>query len=278
MARSVPVIGHIVHCNKAAPHRWELAIIEALSRQTMSADALPVVITDVEVDPPDEVKQALRRGIVDALAVTSFSCRTPWVDELVRSGMPVVMVGPHPTANLPFVAIDGRAAIETLIQHLAGEGRRRIGLIAARSQRGDMTSRIDGWRRGLADAQLLQDDDLVVEGDFTPESGATAALQLWERQADAIIAVTDPMARGAIIALERAGVGVPKDVAVAGIDGAGPLDGRLTTVCQPFDLIAETIIAELLVQLEGGDPSPETLLLGDLSIGTSTVAGAHARN
>ena len=271
MGSRVPVIGHIVHCNREAPHRWELATIEALSRQTLAAGALPVVISDVEAQLTDEILQALRRGVVDAVAVTAFSCRTPWVDELVRSGMPVMMIGPHATAPLPFVAIDGRAATETLIHHLAEQGRRRIGLIAARSQRGDMASRVEGWRRGLAEAQLLQDDQLMIDGDFTIESGAHAAIELWERQADAIIAVTDPMARGAIRALEQSGVDVPGDVAVAGIDGAGPIDGQLTTVCQPFDLIAETIVAELLVQLDGGASSSETLLLGDLSIGSSTV-------
>lgn len=276
MTARVPVIGHIVHCNPDAPHRWELAMIEALSRQTINAGALPVVVTDVEVEPTEELQQALRRGVVDAVAITAFSCRTTWVDELARSGMPVVMVGPHPTAQLPFVTIDGRAAITTLIRHLAEQGRRRIGLIAARSQRGDMASRVDGWRRGLADAQLLQDDDLLVEGDFTPESGAVAALELRERNADAIIAVTDAMAHGAIAALEEAGVDVPGDIAVAGIDGASRLDGRLTTVCQPFDLIAETIVAELLIQLDGHEPSRETLLLGDLTVGTSTVATAHS--
>lgn len=272
MESRVPVIGHIVHCDRATPHRWELATIEALSRQTIAAGALPVVISDVEIEPTDAVLQALRRGVVDAVAVSAFSCRTPWVDEFVRSGMPVMMIGPHATAPLPFVAIDGRAAIESLVHHLAGQGRRRIGLIAGRTQRGDMASRVEGWRRGLAQAQLLQDDQLMIEGDLTAESGAAAAVELWERQADAIIAVTDPMARGAIHALEQLGVGVPTDVAVAGIDGTGPIDGRLTTVCQPFDLIAETIITELLIQLDGGAPSPETLLLGDLSIGSSTVA------
>lgn len=277
MGSRVPVIGHIVHCNRDAPHRWELATVEALSRQTIAAGALPVVVTDVETEPTDEVLQALRRGVVDAIAVSAFSCRTPWVDELARSGMPAMMIGPHATAPLPFVTIDGRAAIETLIHHLADQGRRRIGLIAARSQRGDMASRVDGWRRGLAQAQLLQDDQLMIEGDFTFESGAQAALELWERQADAIIAVTDPMARGAIRALEQQGIGVPGDIAVAGIDGAGPMDGQLTTVCQPFDLIAETIVAELLVQLDGGTSSPETLLLGDLEVGSSTVASARPR-
>lgn len=271
MGSRVPVIGHIVHCNRDAPHRWELATIEALSRQTVAAGALPVVISDVETEPTDAILQALRRGVVDALAVTAFSCRTLWVDELVRSGMPVMMIGPHATASLPFVTIDGRAAMESLVHHLAGQGRRRIGLIAARTPRGDMASRVDGWRRGLAEAQLLQDDQLMIEGDLTSESGAQAAIELWRRQADAIIAVTDPMARGAIRALEESGVDVPADVAVAGIDGAGPLDGLLTTVCQPFDLIAETIVTELLIQLDGGASSPETLLLGDLSIGSSTV-------
>ena len=145
MTSRVPVVGHIVHCNPAAPHRWELAIIEALSRQTIANGALPVVVTDVEVEPTDEILQALRRGVVDAIAVTAFSCRTPWVDELARSGMPTMMVGPHATANLPFVTIDGRAAMETLIHHLAEHGRRRIGLIAGRTQRGDMASRVSRW-------------------------------------------------------------------------------------------------------------------------------------
>lgn len=276
MSPRVPVIGHIVHCDRTTPHLWELATLEALSRQTIAAGAVPVVVTDVDIEPGDGVIQALRRGVVDALVTTAFCARTAWVNDLAHSGMPIVWIGPSPGRDGPFVTLDGRAAMETLVLHLAQQGRRRIGLITVRNPPGDVAARIDGWRHGLAKARLLQDDDLVIEGDFTPESGAACALELWARRPDAIIAVTDPMARGAMAALEAHGIRVPDDVAIAGIDGAGRLDRRLTTVCQPFDLIAEAVVAEVLVQLGGGRANPETFLLGDLLVGSSTVAAADS--
>ncbi len=266
----VRAIGHIVHAARTKPDTWSWMMTDALARETIAADALPVVVTDVEINPTDHFLQALRRGIVDGLVISSRSVRERWVDELAHSGMPVVMLGRHPRFDLPFVEIDGHAAMQQLVTHLAELGRRRIGLIAGPLARPDMAARFDGWRAGLARAELMQDDELVIEGDFSRQSGSEAARRLLDRKPDAIIAMTDLMGRGAWQAVESEGLAVPDDIAVAGIDGTD-VAGGLTTVRQPFDLIAESAISELLTLIDGGEASRSTVVLGELQPKWSTV-------
>lgn len=244
-------------------------MIGALARATMDVGALPVLVTGDR--PTIPCVEALSGTVTSGIVATVKSVEMPWVDELVHAGGPVVLIGQHPTSAIPFVDTDGEAAVSTIVEHLAGIGRRRIGLIAGPDHRRTMADRTAGWRRGLADAQLLQDDELMVEGDMHPRSGGEAALVLADRGVDAIVAANDPMAQGALLALRGAGVRVPDDVAVAGIDGAERFDGRLTTVRQPFAAIAETAVTELMAQIEGKRSTLDTLLLGDLLVGSTTA-------
>ena len=264
------MVAHIVHENRHTADPWSGALTGALTRHTVAAGALPVVITDVDIQPGERLLQALRRGLVDGLTISSPSVGPRWVDDLAHSGTPEVMISRHPRSAIPFVELDGHAAVQRLVSHLAELGRRRIGLIAGPQDRPEMALRLEGWRTGLAQAQLLQDDDLVVEAGPHAEAGESAARRLLERGPDAVIAMTDPLARTAWQVFEAAGMAVPRDIAVAGIDGTD-LAGGLTTVRQPYDLIAESVVSELLAVIDGAEPNPATLLLGELHVDRSTL-------
>lgn len=269
----VPVIGVIIKGEGLASEAWHATMVEELAHACVTAGAIPAVVTRVDSQPPDPIVRALRGAGVDGLVVSTGSLGHRWVGDLAAAPIPTVLIGREDRLDLPYVDTDGENAVRNLIHHLHGLGRRRIGLVTGPVDRVSVVARIEGWRRGLDEVGLMIDEDLLIKGDFTPESGEIAAGKLLAHTPDAVISMSDQMAMGLVKGLVAAGVHVPDDVAVAGADGTLlATDGRawLTSVAQPYALVAETAVTELLACIDGADPSPSTLLLGDLVVGAST--------
>ena len=140
----------------------------------------------------------------------------------------------------PCVRIDDVLAARTATEHLLGLGHRRIAHIS-----GDpadelaFTTHLDrrkGYREALLAAGLVGDPRLDVDAQFTVAGGSGATRELLRRGKvpTAIFAACDEMAMGAIATLRQAGLSVPRDVSVVGIDDHD-LSGvvGLTTVAQP---------------------------------------------
>ncbi len=92
-------------------------------------------------------------------------------------------------------------------------------------------------------------------GDFTRERGAAAMQQLLEDDPDldAVFAASDLMAADGLHTLRKAGRRVPDDVAMVGfddIDAARFTDPPLTTVRQPIDDVAQTIVRIILTGVD----------------------------
>ena len=157
----------------------------------------------------------------------------------------------------PCVRVDDVAAARAATRHLLDLGHRRIAHIS-----GDpddelaFTTHLDrrrGYLAALRAAGITPDPSLDVESQFTIDGGTRAAEELLRRgdPPTAIFAACDEMAMGAMTALRDAGLRVPQDVSVIGIDDhdlAGVLG--LSTIAQPAaaqGLLAARILLDPLV-------------------------------
>src|SRR6266699_1858895 len=145
--------------------------------------------------------------------------------------------------------------------HLLRLGHTSIGTVTGLFRRRVTRSRLHGYEDALRDAGLEPSEDLVAEGDWTPQGGATATRLLLERSPSltAIFVHSDVMAIGVLSALWQAGRQVPAEVAVVSCDDipfAEYLTPPLTTVRVP---LAETgrQAVELLLRSIAGEPVPE---------------------
>jgi DNA-binding LacI/PurR family transcriptional regulator len=91
----------------------------------------------------------------------------------------------------------------------------------------------------------------VIEGDFTIESGMECTRKLLENKVeiDAIFAVCDAVAFGAMKVLKEKGIKIPDEISVAGFTNepmAELVEPSLTTVKQPIYEIGETASKLLL--------------------------------
>lgn len=177
-------------------------------------------------------------------------------------GTPLASVG-IPVPGWPSVGIDEVDAARKAVNHLIHLRHERIGFLADASADPAFhfvpsSARRRGYEQALHDAGLEMSDDLVAWGGSGLEGGAAAMSELLSRPVlpTAVFAEYDELAIGAMWTLRRAGLRVPGDISVVGIDGhemAKTLD--LTTVEQNVRKQGEIAAMLLLELLSRGEPA-----------------------
>lgn len=154
-----------------------------------------------------------------------------------------------------------RAAGRMVADHLIAHGHRRIGIITPPPKHRSAQRRVEGFRDGLAAAEVAIDDRLFVSGGFTFTSGIAAAeaLLALPDPPSAIFATNDDMALGVLTLAHRIGLRVPEDLSVVGFDDTpASLTSwpPLTTVRQPLEDMGRAVIDALV---NGPADAPEFL-------------------
>ena len=189
---------------------------------------------------------------VDGFVVWTTTEEDPVLDAITATGLPAVIhAGPH-RPGLPVVGIDDRAAAAAIGQ-VAFTGARRPAVLSFpldRDRRQQLLRKLDSARvvfpvtrrrwLGFADAWTnlgggIDQLRIAVCPHNAAVDGEALTRQLLEsdQPPDAIAAMSDELALGALRAAERAGIAVPAALSVTGWDdsqAAGP--AGLTTVAQ----------------------------------------------
>jgi LacI family transcriptional regulator, galactose operon repressor len=176
---------------------------------------------------------------------------------LQETGYPFVVVDPRVQLDegIPAVSAANSSGARAAAEHLLSLGHRRIGAITGPADWMASTERLNGYRSALAAAGVLPVSELVVESDFSIESGEAAAavlLDLPERPT-AIFGFNDNVAIGALRAAAERGLGVPDDLSVVGFDDSEQsalVTPALTTVRQPLAEMGRMAVSLLLRLLD----------------------------
>lgn len=207
----------------------------------------------------------LLRKRVDAVLLLSL---TPSLEEratLARLQRPVAVVAAG-VEGWASVRIDDAVAARTAMAHLVGLGHERIGYIGGSRQDpfgvdDQPSERLRAYRRVVEEQGLPGGPSWETVGDFTVRGGAAAMERLLEMSPPptAVFAASDEMAIGAVHAARQAGLRVPEDISVIGIDDHEMAEYfELSTVAQPVHEIGRISARLLLEALDcaGGEPDP----------------------
>jgi len=156
--------------------------------------------------------------------------------------------------------------MRSAVRHLIEEhGYKRIAFIRGIPGQIDAEQRFQAYQDELKAHNLRFAEDLVVDGNYTPESGRAAIRTLLEERKirfQAVVAANDSMAFGALEALQQRGVHVPEDVAVTGFDDLREAQATgvpLTTVRQSFYTAGKHALETLLKRING-DSLPKVVV------------------
>jgi signal transduction histidine kinase/DNA-binding LacI/PurR family transcriptional regulator len=153
---------------------------------------------------------------------------------------------------------DSEGGMRSVIRHLIEvHGYKRIAFIRGMARQLEADQRFKAYQEELKSHNIRYEENLVVEGDFTPESGRTAVRTFLDERRirlQAIVASNDRMAFGAMEALQQRGINVPDTVALTGFDDvieAQSLGVPLTTVHQSFSNAGRLVFDALMKRIAG---------------------------
>lgn len=200
-----------------------------------------------ETDPAASVR-LLRQYSVDGVIVASSTLPPSFAEAFVASGLRVVHAFGRPgaTADLPAVGIDNVACGRLAARTLRARGYGRLAFLGGPEAATSTQDRLAGLREGLG-------GDLRVRfaAAYSHRAGWDAMRALLAEGAppEAVFCGDDVLALGALDALRAAGLGVPGDVGLLGVNDmemAGWPGIDLTTIRQPMAEIIEAALEAVL--------------------------------
>ena len=217
-------------------------------------------------DPEREEKifRSMKQRGVDGIILSLVSKQSHIIPDIISSDIPLVIFDRYlvfdqiSTGEKNFsITLDNYGAGRMAGEYLLSLGHKDIG-IAEGPQEVDITRfRTTGFFDGLADAGHFVPMSYRFKGGFDFEDGQRVAqklLALGEARPTAIWCENDNMAAGLISELSRAGLRVPEDVSVLGMDNielSKMIWPTLSTVEQPYHEMAFAAVDMILGKDKG---------------------------
>ena len=183
-------------------------------------------------------------------------------ERLRDHGIAVIEVDPYSAADGDAYSVGATnfAGAMAATQHLVDLGHERIGFLGGVADTEASLARKHGYLAALAVAGIQPDDDIVMTGEYTYESGVESATRLLQSEdpPSAIFAASDPQAAGVLEAARLEGIAVPKQLSVVGFDDqlvSRMTAPRLTTIRQPSEEMGRYAVT-MAHQLLLGSPPP----------------------
>jgi LacI family transcriptional regulator len=198
--------------------------------------------------------RSIQHNRVDGLITALFHDHD---DFLIGLDIPVVKLdlpihGSHP---FDIVYFDNIAGARMVVNHLVAKRYLPIAMIAGVPNT-PADQRSVGYRLALEENNLPVDENLVIRGNYAEEGGYEAMQVLLKlpKRPRAVFAANDLMAMGAMLAIHEAGLRIPQDIAIAGVDdipAARLVNPPLTTINQFQENIGRQAAEMLFERING---------------------------
>jgi len=250
----------------------EIAVAHGYEILVSSSNSDPAVLTNC-------VRRMLERK-VDGVAVMTFGEEEPILDQLVNRNVPIVLAEfklEDPKAST--ILLDYSTGIHAAVHHLAALGHKKVGFLAGPHKLHSAITRENDFRTALKSVGLAVQKDWIIECDHTLKGGLAGfgQLQALSKRPTAVLCSNDMTAIGVLRAAYMAGLRVPQDLSVIGLDDIDFAEFTLpplTTICLSRADLARAAFEALRQQAE--DPGGPTLKREFLVSTSLVVRGSTA--
>jgi signal transduction histidine kinase len=171
------------------------------------------------------------------------------------------------------VIADNYGGMRSIVRHLIEEHQfQRIAFVRGPAGQIEAEQRYRAFLDELKAHDIHFDKHLLVDGDYSTESGRAAVRTLLDERGmavQAIVASNDRMAFGLLEALQQRGVNVPDKIAITGFDDVSEAQSMgvpLTTVRQSFEEAGARAFEALMKRIDGGEVEDINLLPSNLVV------------
>ncbi|MBI9102416.1 MAG: LacI family DNA-binding transcriptional regulator [Spirochaetales bacterium] len=207
-----------------------------------------------------EAIRLLQSKQVDGIILSFNQANKEELEKLKLEKFPVVQIyRKSDESAISTIALDNFGSGYKAVKYLLDMGHRRIGHITTGNHSQSGYERLKGYRKGLDEADISYNEELIVEGENSVEAGTECMrmlLNLSERPT-AVFASHDVMAIGAYEAVYNAGLSIPEDISIVGHDNL-PLSvlvrPKLTTIDTHKRRLGEAGVDLLIEEMAAGQP------------------------
>ncbi|WP_409297170.1 catabolite control protein A [Peribacillus sp. SCS-26] len=201
---------------------------------------------------------------VDGIVFMGSHITDAHIEEFRKSPVPIVLAGTiEETGQIPSVNIDNEQAAYDAAKHFIEKGHKKIALVTGVDKDPTNEKRLQGYRKALEGSGISMNEDFVIDGDFTYDSGMEAFDRLMngEERPTALLVGGDEMALGVVHAAQDAGSSVPDDFEVISFDNTRltlMVRPRISTIVQPlYDIgaVSMRLLTKLMNKEEVSDVS-----------------------
>lgn len=220
-----------------------------------------VLLFQSNEDPDCEAEgiEALLQAHVDGIiaSVTKETTRYHHYLEVKQRRIPLVLFDRvNDSLEVPSVVIDDYKGAYLATTHLIEQGYRRIAHISGQQHIKIFNDRLRGYADALRNAGFPVEDDLIAYGKVSVESGRHCADRLLSitHPPDAIVAVEDFTALGAMQTIKSRGLAIPREIGLIGFANeafSSYITPSLSTVDQQTIKMGEEA-AQLFMELGKG--------------------------
>ena len=241
-----------------------LEVFDLFTRGLQDRGLRPLLVNLSDATDPAASVRMLRQYSVDGVIVASSTLPTSFAEAFKTAGFPVVHAFGRWSAapDVPVVGIDNVACGRMAAEALIARGYRRIGFLGGPATATSTQDRATGFLEAVRAHDGISARVTYAEA-YTFDAGRAEMQRLLTEPQEAYFCGDDLLAVGALSAIVDAGLNVPGDIGLIGLNDMEMSRWQnigLTTIHQPVAQIIEAAIDLVVATIEEPDRPAEVRL------------------
>lgn len=236
--------------------------------------SIMICATNNDEETEERYINYVKNKFVDGIIIINSVMNGEKMAEL-SSSFPVVQCSEYiDEKHTPYVTIDNKKAAYDAVSYLINKGRRNIMFIGVDNNLISSKERHLGYKIALLDNGIKYDENLVLYGNYGYRNAHELTSSYFKNgvNVDAIFAISDKMAAGALTSVKEYGCKVPQDVMVIGFDNTDITyiyNPTITTVAQPHKDMGKAAL-DMLIKRINNEKCDNLILKHELKLRQST--------
>ncbi len=237
MTRHYTIGLFICHSQSIFSDSYIIKLIDGIG-PVLNKNRIQLVLQPFKLSQENYIEIA-KRDKLDGVILLNTHENDNGMKELIKNNFPLVVIGTIAMEDICQVDIDNTKAAIDVVDYLIKLKHKNIAMIVHASlSYYAAKARLEGYKIALKKAGIEFDKKMVVEANFTEESGYASMKKILssDLKPTAVFAGNDVIAYGAIKAIQDEGLRIPDDISIVGFDDdylSRYLNPTLTTVTLP---------------------------------------------